>query len=139
MSAGPTFAQQRLVCIALLLGITFYAVVVGVVLQSTGKGLAAAPLPELDTVAIALGAAMAIGAVTARGVLRRLAERAEPEARAAARFRAVLVPIAMLEGGCLFGITVWMLNGNPVPGLAVAMVLLAIAIVLVPFTDPDAR
>ena len=38
----------------------------------------------------------------------------------------------------LFALTVWLLNGKTVPTLAVAMVLLALAIVRVPFRDPDA-
>ena len=49
----------------------------------------------------------------------------------------MLVPLAILEGGCLFATTVWMLTGNAVPSLAVALVMLAIAIALVPFSDPD--
>lgn len=140
MSTGsPSFAQQRLICIALLLGMSFYAIVVAVVLQTNdGKGLASEPLPALDTVVVVVGAAMAVGAFVLRAALRGAAEQTAVEQRAMARFRAALVPIVLLEGGCLFGVTVWMLNGSAVPGLAVAMVLLAVAIVMVPFSDPDA-
>ena len=138
--ASPTFAQQRLICIALLVGMSFYAIVVAIVLKTNdGKGMAPEPLVILDTVVVAVGAAMAIGAFVLRSVLGGAAEKTAPEQRAMARFRAALVPIVLLEGGCLFGVTVWMINGTPVPGLVVAMVLLAIAIVLVPFTDPDAE
>ena len=55
-----------------------------------------------------------------------------------ARFRGTLVSLALLEGGCLFGLCVWLLNGNAVPGLAAAMALLSLAVLIVPFTDPDA-
>jgi hypothetical protein len=42
----------------------------------------------------------------------------------------------MLEAGCLMSLTAWLLNGNPVPGLVVAMVLLSLAILIVPMRDP---
>jgi hypothetical protein len=139
MHHGPTFAQQRLVCIVLLIGMSFCAVAVAVALQANaGRGMAHEPLPALDTAAVAVGAALVVGALVLRAGLGGVAARAAPESRPLARFRATLVPIAVLEGGCAFDLTVWLLNGRAVPGLAVAMVLLAIAIVLVPFTDPDA-
>lgn len=133
------FAQQRLVFFALLLGMTMYALVVAVVLQTNdGKGLSEAPVALLDTVVIAVGAASALGAFSLRGIMQRQAEAAVGSARSHARFRATLVPVAMLEGGVLLGLTVWMLNGNVVPNLVVALVLLSIAIAFVPFADPDA-
>lgn len=139
MNGAPTFAQQRLVCVALLLGMTFYAVVAGIVLsQNEGRGLAHTPIEILETVVVIVGASLAIAAFAVRAALQRAAERADPDERAVRRFHASLVPLALLEGGCLFGITVWLLNGRPVPSLVVAMVLLALAIVVVPFSDPDA-
>ncbi len=133
------FTQQRLVFFALLLGMTMYAIVVAVVLQTNdGKGMGEAPIEMLDTVVIAVGAASALGAFSLRGILQRQAEAAVGADRSHMRFRATLVPLAMIEGGCLFGLTVWMLNGNAVPNLVVAMVLLSVAIAFVPFSDPDA-
>jgi hypothetical protein len=139
MNGAPTFAQQRLIAVALLLGMTFFAVVVAVVLQTnSGKGLAAEPIEVLDTVVLVVGASMAVTAFVLRSLLTAAAERAAPDQRPLQRFRAVLVPLATIEGACLFALTVWMLNGKTVPTLVVAMVLLALAIVMVPFHDPDA-
>jgi len=138
MDGQPTFAQQRLVAIALLLGMTFYAVAVAVVLQTNdGKGMAGEPIAVLDTIVMVVGASMAVAAFTMRSMLDRAAQRAAPADRAGHRFRTMLVPLAMLEGACLFALTVWMLNGSTVPSLVTAMVLLALAIVMVPLRDPD--
>lgn len=132
------FAQQRLVCFALLLGMTVYAIVAAVMLQcNDGKGLAGEPIPLLETIAGSMGAILTVTAILLRFVLRGKAEKLTGDGRAAARFASVLVPLAILEGGCLFATTVWMLTGNAVPSLAVALVMLAIAIALVPFSDPD--
>lgn len=133
------FAQQRLVFFALLFGMTMFAVVVAIVLQlNDGKGMVQPPIAVLDTVVIAAGAAAALGAFTLRGALQRTADATRGDARSHARFRATLIPLAMLEGGVLFGLTVWMLNGNAVPNLVVALVLLATAVAFVPFSDQDA-
>jgi hypothetical protein len=138
-AAGPTFAQQRLICLALLLGMIAFTIVVAAVLQQNeGKGLGAEPVAFLDDAVVFVGASMALAAFLVRSLLRKQAERAEPPSRAMARFRAVLVPLACLEGGCLFGLVVWMLNGNAVPALATALCLLSLAVLVVPFTDPDA-
>lgn len=134
------FAAQRVVFLALLLGMTAYAVAVAVVLQvNEGKGIATAPIPELDAFVVVAGVAFAGTALLLRSKLRSAAERLTGPDRSGAQFRATLIPLAMIEGGCVFGTTVWLLNGNPVPGLVVAMVLLALAIYLVPFADPDQR
>jgi len=139
MNGAPTFAQQRLVAVALLLGMTFFAIVVAIVLQTNGgKGLAVEPIEVLDTVVLVVGASMAATAFVLRSMLNAAAERAAPDQRPLHRFRAVLVPLATIEGACLFALTVWMLNGRTVPTLVVAMVLLALAIGMVPFHDPDA-
>lgn len=137
---APSFAQMRIVYFGLLMGMVGYAVAAAVVLQGQdGKGLATEPIPLLDAIASAAGGALAVAAFAARAVMRgRLAGKAGAEL-AAARHAATLLPLAMLEGGCLFCITVWLLNGHPVPPLVVALVLLALAIVVVPFSDPDAR
>lgn len=138
-STAPPFAVQRIVFLALLFGMTAYAIVVAVVLQQhDGKGLVEPPIDELDTVVVALGAVMAAGALAIRIVLGRRADGLSGNARALSRFAARLVPIAMLEGGCLFALTAWLLNGRTVPELATALVLMAIAIAMVPLQDPDA-
>ena len=53
------------------------------------------------------------------------------------RFIQRLAPIAMIEAGCLLAITAWMLNGQAVPALVVACVLISIAIAMLPLHDPD--
>ena len=137
--ASPSFATQRLVCIALLVGMTTFAIVVAVLLhQNEGRGLADRPMPELDDAVVFVGIGAGLVALLLRSLLHKLAERSAPEQRSMARFRGTLLSLALLEGGCLFGLCVWMLNGNAVPGLAVALALLSLSVVLVPFTDPDA-
>jgi hypothetical protein len=133
------FAAQRLVFFALLLGMTMYAIVVAVMLQTSGgKGLAEAPIPQLEVAAVVVGAVSAVVGLALRGGLQRSAAATTGTARSHARFRATLIPLAMLEGGCLFALTVWLLNGAAVPALVVGLVLLSLAIALVPFQDPDA-
>ncbi|MFY9345126.1 MAG: hypothetical protein WAT39_21735 [Planctomycetota bacterium] len=138
--SGPVpFAVQRLVFMALLLGMTMYIVAVAVVLQmGGGKGLAEPPIAPLDTVVIAVAAASATAAFVLRPVLLRAVAGRDEAARSQAAFRATLIPVAMLEGGCLLATTAWLLNGNVVPNLVAALVLLSLAIAIVPFSDPDA-
>ncbi len=137
-SPGLPFAMQRLVFFALLLGMTMYIVAVAVVLQmGGGKGLAEAPIAPLDTVVIAVAVATASGAFVLRPVLQRAVGGEDAAARSQAAFRATLIPVAMLEGGCLLATTTWLLNGNAVPNLVAALVLLSLAIAIVPFSDPD--
>lgn len=136
----PPFATQRVVFFALLMGVLGFAAVVAVVIdQNGGKGLAAAPIDALDTVAIVVGSGLAVASLLARRRLHGSASQLAGEAQAAARFRATLVPLALLEGGSLLGLTTWLQNGRPVPGLVVALVLLSLAITIVPFTDPAER
>lgn len=133
------FAQQRIVFLAILASVAMFVVAAAVVLQtSDGKGLGGEPIPMLDTVALVVGGAVALAAFALRPALQRAAEAATGAGRSHARFRATLIPLALLEGGCLLGIVTWMLNGNAVPGLVVALVLFAAAVAIVPFTDPDA-
>lgn len=136
-TGSPTFAQRRLICLALLMGVGAYALVVAFLLQQNGAGLSPDVDPMLGTVTIAVGSSMAVAALLMRHVLGSKAD-AEPMAtRPLARFRAALVPMALLEGGALLGITVWMLSGAAVPNLVVALVLIAAMIALVPLRDPD--
>jgi hypothetical protein len=130
------FARQRIVFLMLLVGMALFMVAAAVVLQvNEGKGLGA--VPELDQVVPFLGVGLAVAAFTMRAILGRAAANAAPGDRAAKRFVAVMMPLAMLEGGSIAGTTTWLLNGNAVPGLAVGLVLFALAIVMVPFSDPD--
>ncbi len=133
------FASQRLVFFALLMGMVLYTIAVAVVLQmGDGKGMAVEPIPMLDTVVIAATATLVVAAFAIRGLLRAAAERQAGAARSQARFVATMVPLALLEGACLFALTVWLLNGNAVPNLVAALVALSMAITVVPFSDPDA-
>ncbi len=136
----PPFALQRIVFFALLLGIAMYAIGVAVLLQqSGGKGFVEPPIDELDLVATIAGLGLATAAMLVRRAMHAVANRLAGDERAAARFRATLVPMAILEGGCLLGLTTWLLNGRVVPGLVVALVLLSLAVLIVPFADPDER
>lgn len=136
-SRTPPFAVQRLVFLSLLLGIAVFAVVVAFVLQSNdGHGLADPRVPLLDTLSPVLGAVLAASAFTVRSLLQRRAARQDAGQRSQLRFSATLVPLAQLEAGALFGLVVWLLNGNPVPGLVVACVLFSLAVWLVPFHEP---
>lgn len=131
------FAVHRIVYFALIMSMVCYAIVPAVLLeQNGGKGLAEAPLARLDSVAMALGASLAGVALFVRSKLHAAAATKTGPARARALFRATLVPLAMIEAGCLLGLTTWLLNGNPVPGLVVALVLLSLAILIVPLRDP---
>jgi hypothetical protein len=135
---APTFAQQRLIYFALLLGMTMYAIAIAVVVQTNGgQGLSPELPVELDWIVPAVAASLTLAALLVRGALQRGVEGKTGPARAQARFRATLVPVAMLEGGCLLALTVWMMSGQTVPHLVTAMVILAIAIAIVPFSDPD--
>lgn len=135
---APPFAQQLLVLLALVLGMTMYIIAVAVVLHANdGKPLAEAPNPLLDTVCVATGGGLALTAMLLRTILRARAAKLTGGERASLWFKSNLAAIALLEGGSLFGSTTWLLNGNAVPGLVVALVLLSLAIAIVPFTDPD--
>lgn len=141
MSDGPralSFAQQRLVAFALLMGVGVYALVTAFVLQQNdGKGIAPDAMPELGTVVLLVGPAMLVTGLALRTVLGRRAEATPVEERGNPRFQALLLPMAALEAGALFGITEWLMSGRPVPGLVVALVLFAAMIAIVPLRDPD--
>lgn len=132
------FAGQRIVCVALVFGMLMYAIVAGVMLQmNEGKGIAETPIEELNLIAMILGAALGAGAIAVRLMLNKRAEAVAKEDRGNLRLLSRLVPIAIIEAGCLFAITAWMLNGQAVPALAVACILLSIAIAMIPLHDPD--
>lgn len=138
--ASPPFAVQRIVCLSLLGGIAMYTVVVAVLLQGNdGKGLGDPVVPILDQIVIWAGAGVALAAFTLRAALMRAVDAAPPAERRDKRFVATLLPLAMLEGGAMLGITVWLINGTAVPNLVTAMVLFAAAILVVPLRDPEER
>lgn len=127
-----------MIFLAMVFGITMYAIVAGVMIGSNdGKGLVENLDGLIVDMTVWIGGGAAIGAITARQLMQRGLEDQPPAAVAARRFVARLVPIAILEAGALFALTIWLLSGKNVPPLAVAMVLLSIAIAIVPFRDPD--
>jgi len=133
------FSGQRIISFALVFGMTMYAIAAGVILQTNdGVGLLEEPMPVLDTAALVVGCVTGLGALVLRTIMNKRAEAALPEDRQMPRFVSRIVPLAMLELGCLLAITAWMLNGAAKPSLVVACVLLSIAIAIVPFQDPDA-
>ena len=135
----PPFLVQRVVCFALVLSITTYAIIAGVVLQTNGgEGLMEQPPEGLGTFVWAGSGVALLGSVTVRLLFTARASGLEGNDRGRMLFLARLAPIALLEMGCLFAITAWMLDGQRVPGLALACVQLALAIALVPLRDPDA-
>jgi hypothetical protein len=134
----PPFAQQRLICFALLLGMVSYATVVAVMLlQNNFQGMATEYIGWLDIAVPATGLCCAVLAWTMKRHLSAAAASLFGVARGNARFRANFIPIAIAEGGCLFGFTAWLLNANW-PPLVTALVLLSISIWFMPMRDPDA-
>lgn len=135
---APSFAQQRMICFALLTGMALYAIVAAFTLHGNdGQGMVPDTVKALEWLTPVFGVATAVSALLLRRVLQQKADAKPPAERGAARFRATLIPLALIEGGCLFAITIWMMTGATVPHLVVAMVLLAIAIAIVPLHDPD--
>lgn len=130
---APPFVTQRLICFCLVISVTIYAVVAALVLQvHQGQGL----LDEVPDVLPFFIWGGCIACALAAGVTRLLfahhARHGEQHVRGRMRFLSRLAPLAMLEMGCIAGITGWLLSGDAVPGLALACVLLAFAIALVP-------
>lgn len=133
------FAGQKMICMALLVGIALYAILAGVILKSNaGIGILDEPIESLDTAAVVVGIAQTLAAVTLRFLFNKKADAADLADRTTPRLLSRLVPIFILQTACLFAITVWLLNGKAVPALAVACILLSISIALMPLQDPDA-
>ena len=132
------FAMQRVVCFALLLGMVTFTIAVAVFLQSNdGVGLLSPPMQELHVPVVVTGIATALVALLLRAMLGKRVAAASEQQRSAARFVATLVPLALIEGACLFAQVVWLLNGAPVPNLVTVLGLLSVAISIVPMQDPD--
>ena len=137
-TTSPPFAAQRMICMALVFGMTMYAVVAGVMLQmNDGKGIAEEPIEDLNLISLIVGVAVAIGGTATRLFLAKRVEALPKGERGMLRFIQRLAPIAMIEAGCLLAIIAWMLNGQAVPALVVACVLISIAIAMLPLHDPD--
>ena len=135
----PPFAQQRLICLALLLGMVSYATVVAVILMQNGfQGLATEYIDWLDLAVPGVGAACAVLAWLTKRSLSAAAATLFGTARGNAMFRANFIPIVIAEAGCLFGLTAWLLNANAMPHLVTALVLISLSILFVPMRDPDA-
>lgn len=135
----PPFAQQRLICLALLLGMVSYATVVAVLLLQNGfQGMATEYIGWLDIVVPSVGLVCAILAWQSKRLLSAAAASLFGVARGNAMFRANFIPIVIAEAGCLFGLTGWLLNANAMPHLVTALVLISISIWFMPRRDPDA-
>ena len=136
----PSFAQQRLICFALLLGMVSYATVAAVLLLQNGnQGLANEYIPWLDIVVPSVGTACALLAWVTRRSFSGAAAQLFGTDRRNARFRASFIPLAITEAGCLFGVTAWLLNANAMPHLVTALVMLMLSIWMMPMRDPDAQ
>lgn len=136
---APPFRAQRLVCLALVIGQTLFAVVAAVLVQGNdGNGLAEGDLDVLSIPVVLMGFMLPVAALTLRRLFAKRAEELPPERRGQSRFLSRLLPLATLEGGSLFAITGYLLEGNAVPHLIVAGICLALSIALLPTHDVDA-
>lgn len=141
---APPFAQQRILFFAMAMGVVAMAVVIGVLANEIGPTAPGAPppaqLPPDDLLGVFVWPFAAVHATAAFAVRRYLhgkADAAEGEARRMFRFRATLVPLALLEGGALFGLVAWLTAKNEQPGLIAALVLLAAMLAIIPLQDRD--
>ena len=136
----PSFKTIRLLCLCMLLMMIFAAIGIGVALQiNDGNGYASEPIELLDTIAIVVAGTLTVGAVVVRSLLNRRADNLQGDARTAARGQARVASLAIVEGAYMLALVAWLLNGNAIPNLAIALVLLSIAIAMVPFQDPDTQ
>lgn len=136
---APTFAQQRIVCFALVLGVVAMAGVIAFLTDESGAAQPGEPPPEdlLGPYVWPVAAAAAVAAFLVRGFLHGKADAAEGSARRWLRFRATMVPLALLEGGALFGLVAWLQARKEQPGLIAALVLLAGMLAIIPLQDRD--
>ena len=133
----PPFAQQRLVCIALIIAMAVMAAVFALVLepgQLLVEPLASQTLVTINWVA---GVVALLAAVTVRIFFRSRAEAAKAEDRAKWYYLSSIVPIAILEGGFMLGMVSWVLTGETLPALAFASLQFVFALSFVPLTDPN--
>lgn len=136
---APPFQAQRIICLALVGGLTMYTIVAAIVLQTNGgEGLSPGAFPEFDVVVLLGGSVCVVAAWTVRLLFERQAQRLDGEAVRMLQFLKRVVPIGALEFGGLVATTGWLLEGTTWPYLVVLGVLLAQAIALLPMRDPDA-
>lgn len=133
------FSLQRIIFSSLLFVVITFMAVVALMVPGDGPGLAPEPMAAMDLLAVVFGAITLVAGLFLRWTLHRRADQKQGDARRQARFLATLVPLAVLEGGCLLALVVWMTNGYPLPGLVVALILLSVMIAILPFRDPEAH
>lgn len=131
-AAPPSLLQQRIIAAGLLSGPLLFALVVPFLLPAEGGGIGDPGLPALEWIVVALGAVMLVGVQVARPLLLRKAAEAPPEQAQPAQFMALVMPMAMLEGGMLFSCVVWLLTGHANPAMVVFAVLFARGVMLFP-------
>lgn len=133
----PSFAQQRLVCIALILAMGLMAGVFALVLEPGQLLVEPQQSQTLLTINWVAGVVSLLAAVTVRLFCRSRAEAAKAEERAKWRYLSSFLPIVILEGGFLLGMVSWVLTGETVPALVFASLQFVFALSFVPLTDPD--
>jgi hypothetical protein len=135
--APPTLAEQRLVCIALVLGMPIYATVAGIVLLRNGdQPLLTDALTALDVGAWWAGLVIAIGAFLIRRLLAKRANRVDAQARPRAVWLSRVVPLTVLHSGSILLLSHWMITGMFAPGLLLACGLFLLAIGFIPRKQP---
>ena len=135
----PPFAQQRILFFALVLGVVAMAGVIAFLTNEAGAAQPGEPPPEdlLGPYVWPVAAALAAAALLVRGFLHGKADAAAGEERRRLRFRATFLPLALLEGGALFGLIAWLQARKEQPGLIAALVLLAGMLAIIPLQDRD--
>jgi nitroreductase len=127
-------APARLIASALLMGEFLFAGVIwflGRLGEMTGS-LQGDAAETLRMVALAVGFGSVPMALFLRATLLRQAALV-PEARQAqGRLAAMIVGMALLEGGVLFNLVVWLVTGVPMPNVAVAGLLVVVQLFLFP-------
>ncbi len=139
MGRTPPFAQQRVLFFALPMGVIAFAIAIAVLHgdPELAKAFAGGAGDALADLAWPVAAGALLGGFALRRGLQARAERLAGGARLRARFHATLVPLAVFEGGALFGLVGFLLSGKEQPGLIAALVLLAAMLAIVPLRDPD--
>jgi drug/metabolite transporter (DMT)-like permease len=124
---APTLQQLRLICIALLVGVLIFAVVVAFVTQGMDDPLLAQESGIVATIA-ALFILIAVPAgFLLRGRLWASARNLEGDQRMLRYSAGTIALMASLEGCILLNLVAWLLTANPIPNVPVAVVAFAIA------------
>ena len=120
----------RLIQVAILAGSALFALVIaflgGERMLQSDPG-ADDPIPLLALVACCVGGVtLPIGLVLRSILAARVAQQSGP-GRDQAVVQATLVPLAIVEGGILLNLVIWLMSGNPLPTAPVAGVLFLVA------------